>query len=111
MRSNRNISNSRANRIDWRDQNEWPYDALDHVFLGRAVLDIGRALFDDWSDRDPVAEAINFTSKGTDRNRFRKVQETIREECAFGRLEASIQLSDGTFAAIPGACVEYSQSS
>jgi hypothetical protein len=89
------------NGFSWNNPQGWPYDAPDHVFCARAALSIGAAMFDDWTDKDPHAAAIRFTHGGADPKRFNKVQEKIREECQFGRLQAWLQHSDGTFSSIP----------
>ena len=82
-------------RTFWRNPNAWPFDAPGYVFVLRAIHSLGMNSFgDEWpSDIQGARSASD----------FRDAALTLREHCAFGRLSAAIQWSDGTFDPIPAA--------
>ncbi|RWO29448.1 MAG: hypothetical protein EOS08_13405 [Mesorhizobium sp.] len=39
--------------FDWNNTGSWPYDALDHIFLGNALMAFGKVLFgEQWTGRE-----------------------------------------------------------
>ncbi|NYU07537.1 hypothetical protein HFK74_33020, partial len=75
----------------WSTPEKWPFDAPRHVFMARAVDLLGRGQAD-WP-----AEAKDIRASP----HFDGVAAQIREHCAFGRLVAYLQHSDGRFEAMP----------
>jgi hypothetical protein len=53
--------------MDWQDQTNWPRDAPETVFLGRAVNRLGSVLFgEDWTGEEPGLRALSFLKIATD---------------------------------------------
>lgn len=66
-------------RVFWSNQDQWPFDAPDHIFLGRAV----NMASDKWGNTR--ADAIM----------------ALREHFTFGRLASFLQTHDGQFIPVP----------
>lgn len=81
----------------WLD-NTWPRDALDgsHVFLGNAVLAVGRAIFGaDWSDEDPKAAFSHKESVAAERARVTEVMERLGVAIARGDVAFALRPEKG----------------
>lgn len=52
-------------RLDfWRDPSRWPRDTASHVFLARAVHEMGKALFSaEWTGGEPCVELMQSLPK------------------------------------------------
>lgn len=52
----------------WQDQTGWPRDTLEMIFLGRAVDQLGRTLFDqEWTGEEPWVETFSYLKIGSNR--------------------------------------------
>ena len=48
----------------WKNPQRWPRDTDSHLFLGRAVDKVGRAIFgDEWTGKEPTTELMRYPPK------------------------------------------------